>query len=766
MPLTATFPRLRRPLLLRCTLALLLAALAGCGQSRRPPPPSAAAAELEQAWAWAEGLRARQAAEPDSLAAAELVTLAYLERLRLGLGSPFRLVDQALQDPRLSQRARTRVAGALLHGTGQGWAYAVDPLALAPAAAEREDRTRETGAAHLALVEAAVAQAEDPRVGELAVRAAYGVALAEKAVAPPAPMLAAEAAALARDRRLARRDVELLLEESARGGRHPLVLVREWRTARRFQVEAPTGAERPPFLGVMASAQAVPLARAIHAAAAGQVPAPAPPSAGEPFLSPAAARRLSALVRTQAPPPSAPIRITLDRYRPALLQTRGSAARRAVQRLLEQGGSEEGFVAALARVPGEARSAHLEVLVMEAAVALRTYAQEQVWHPGFPAPSAADLKRAYGLAAVEFDRDVPLHWRPYYRRLLDQSLSDLESVLPGLTVQGLTVRFGGTRREGAAVAIHDPQRRAIHLPPGTGPGSIAHEVAHDVDWAVGRRRYGKRGAYATDLAVRGGAADHFAAAVRNLPLSPVPNLRGSAERRRRYETRPAETFARLFDGYVTAMLAARGRSNGYLSSLQDDLLTGHGNAVAPDARGAAVEAFLPLLMAASPLAPGQDAAFRARWSQRTPGPLALAAEVAGSADDAEAAPAHHPGLSLLDRTQLDPEVRARIAEVERRRAQALRTRAALVCANPLLSPVHDGEAAVRALLNHAADARIRGILLGWARARGIGGDPEVLRRAWVDGAAPGRAPDPAASWSAAPAGGGLTRFAGCDPLDR
>ncbi|WP_420126246.1 hypothetical protein [Longimicrobium sp.] len=758
MLLSGTSSRRRRPLLLRCTLALLLAALAGCGPSRRtPPPPPAAAAELEQASNWAQGLRARQA---ESLAPDELVALGYLERLRLGMGSPFRLMDYALQDPRLPPRTRTRVAGALLHATAEGRSYAVDPMALAPAGVDAAGRTRQAALRHLALVEAAVASADDARVGELAVRAAYGVALAEKAVGPTAPTLAAEAAALVRDRVLARGDARMLLEESGRTGRHPLVLVREWRAARRLQVEAPTGAERPPYLDVLASARALPLARAVRAAAAPQEVAFAPsPAFEEPFLSPAAARRLSALVRRQAPPPSAPIRITLDRYRPALLATGDGDG--AMPRLLRSGASEEGFVAELARLPKGARTHHLAVMQVEAAVALRAYAQEAVWHPGFPAPSTADLKRAYGLKAVEFDGDVPPHWRPYYRRLLDHALADLESVLPGLDVQGLTIRFGSTGREGAAVAIHDPYNRAIHLPPGTGPGSIAHEVAHDVDWALGVRRYRTRGSYATDLALRRDAADRFAAAVRALPLAPVPNMLGGAEQRRRYEARPAETFARLFDGYATAMLAARGRSNGYLSSLQDDVLTGHGTALAPDARGAAVDAFLPLLMEAAPLAPGQDATFRARWSRRTPGPLALAAEVAGGAGDAGPDEPHATGLGLLDRSQLGPHVRARIAQVQGRREQALRTRAALVCANPFLSPVHDGEAAVRALLNAAADARIRGILLGWSRARGITENPEVLKRAWVDTAAPGEEADPDAPWFAAPGGGGLARFAGC-----
>lgn len=763
MPLHRRSGRLCRPVFRSFALALPLVVLSACGERRPAPPRPAAVVTLEPAWTWAQGLRARQASRADSLAPAELVALGYLERLRLGMGSPFRLMDHALQDPRLTPEERTRLAGAMLHATAQGWTYATDPLALAPAGVDAPGRTREAARRHLALVEGTVAAADDPRVGELAVRAAYRLAQAERVVSPAAPTLAAEAAALARDRALARRDARLLLDESARAGRHPLALVREWRAARRLQVEAPTGAERPPYLEVLASARALPLAHAVRAVAAGAEPVHQAPAETEPFLSSAAARRLSALVRRQAPPPSAPVRVTLDRYRAALREVRASGGRAAVDRLLEHGGSEEGFVAELARMPQAARTPNVAVVTMEAAVALRAYAQEAVWHTGFPAPSAADLQRAYGVT-VAFDRTVPMHWRPFYRRLLDHSLADLERVMPGLDVQGLTVRFGGTGRERSAVAIHDPYGRAIHLPPGTGPGSIAHEVAHDIDWTLGVRRYRKRGSYATDLALRGDDADHFAAAVRRLPVAPAQRIAGGDEHRRRYESRPAETFARLFDGYATAMLAARGRSNGYLSSLQDDLLTGHGTAVAPDARGDAVEAFLSLLMEASPLPAGQDAAFQARWSRRTPGPLALAAEVAGPPEDAGSVSSGAAGAGLPDRAQLGARVRARIEAVQARRDQALRTRAALVCVNPFLSPVHDGEAAVRALLNDAADARIRGILLAWARARGVDEDPEVLKQAWVD-AAPADAPEQETPWFTHPAGGGLARLATCGPAD-
>jgi hypothetical protein len=243
------------------------------------------------------------------------------------------------------------------------------------------------------------------------------------------------------------------------------------------------------------------------------------------------------------------------------------------------------------------------------------------------------------------------------------------------------------------------------------------------------RRYGRRGVYATDLAMDRGEADHFAAAVRRLPL--VASARPGPEGRR-HDTRPAEAFARLFDGYVTSTLAARGRGNGYLSSLQDEVLTGHGTAVAPDARGEGTEAFLPLLMVAAPLTAAQEADFRLRWgAQRAAGPLALLTDVAAAALPDRAPSARWWWRSLVDRERLDDAVRERIAEVQRERDTALRTRADAVCANPFLSPTAEGEAAVRALIRAAADARIDAILRRFARARGVDADPAVLRAAWL-----------------------------------
>jgi len=707
--------------------AVLLAVCVACGGADRAPAPTLADTELARAWSEVRGLAGTAA---DSLSDEQVITLGYVERLRLGLGSPFRLMDFALQDPRLTPAARIRAAAAMLQATREGRAYAVDARALAALGADAAGRTAARARMHRTLIDRAVREAEDPREGELAVRAAYQLAAAENLVAQHAPTLAAQAAALARDRVLARRDAERLLAVADSAGRHPLALLREWRAERRFEVEAPTGAGWPPHLEVNASSLALPLAARVRAIAEGRgalererVPIP--------HLAPEVARRLSTLAREQDPPPSAPIQVTLDRYAAELRRTAGSrSGRTAVEGLIARGRTEERFAAELARLPAaDDPNPTVAIVELEAAVALRAYAQEAVWYPGFSAPTVADLKRNYGLAAVRFDEDIPLHWRPYYRRMLGESLADLESVLPGLDLHGLSFRFGRTGREGSAIAVHFPGPRVIHLPPGTGPGTIAHEVAHDLDWQVARTRYGRRGVYATDLAMDGDHADLFAAAVRQLPLLAAPR---AGPEGRRAETRPAEAFARLFDGYVTSILAARGRGNGYLSSLQDEVLTGHGTAVAPDAHGESAEAFLPLLMVAAPLTPAQQADFRLRWGAgRAPSPLSLLADVADAARPDAAPPSRRPWRSLADRGSLDDAVRARIAEVDRAREEALRTRVASICANPFLSAGAEGEAAVRALVNAAADARIDAILRRFARSRGIGAEPDALRAAWL-----------------------------------
>ncbi len=67
--------------------------------------------------------------------------------------------------------------------------------------------------------------------------------------------------------------------------------------------------------------------------------------------------------------------------------------------------------------------------------------------------------------------------------------------------------------------------------------------------------------------------------------------------------RPAEVFARSVDWFVAVALARDGRLNGYLSSVQDDVLTGYGTVTPPDVTGTAGQALMGLLDEVAPVYP-------------------------------------------------------------------------------------------------------------------------------------------------------------------
>jgi hypothetical protein len=357
-----------------------------------------------------------------------------------------------------------------------------------------------------------------------------------------------------------------------------------------------------------------------------------------------------------------------------------------------------------------------------------------VWFPGFSAPSDADLKRAFGLRSVEWDAGVPTSWRPYYRRMLQDALADLEVVLPSLDLRGAAFRIGATGREGLALAIHDPYGRVIALPPESGAGTIAHEVGHDLDWQVARALYRTRGAYGTEYAVRTGRGDRFATAVRRMPPPPEVPMRGGPEMQRRYAQRPPEIFARSFDGYVAASLAERGRSNGYLSAAQDELLGGPGLALTPGARDDAGP-FMEMMNVVSPVPEAARREFLARWgSGRVPSGLEVAKRIVARAGDGLApAPAARRAPGMMELLAAGEGVRAEVAAVMALRDSAVAEWSAARCANPFAAHGPRGEASVRRLADAAAAARIRGIVLLRARALGLEAAPPWLAEAWLAG---------------------------------
>ena len=198
------------------TAALLGIAVMLGSVNARPALSADAATQLERAASYFDStaVLARNARPMGARGDVLAISLGYLERLRLGLGEPFRLVDQALHDNRLDSASSSRVAWALLARLRRGDAYAVDPVVLDGAGPWAPDGHGATGAAHLALIDRTIRSASDPRVGELTVRLAYLIESGKGTLSPSAPGIATQVAALLRDRALAEEDLRDALADA------------------------------------------------------------------------------------------------------------------------------------------------------------------------------------------------------------------------------------------------------------------------------------------------------------------------------------------------------------------------------------------------------------------------------------------------------------------------------------------------------------------------------------------------------------------------
>jgi hypothetical protein len=697
--------------ILRCAVAALALVVGACGSGGPaglgPDVRRGLDAGREAAAGWIADGRSLDDVSPQTA-----IALGYLERLRIGLGSPFRLAEQALEDPRLGAETRHALVWAILARTLDRSAYQLDEAALDRAGYIGIDGPA-PGRLHAELIESAIREARDPRSGELAVRLAYAMAAAEGTLVSRAPELAAGAAALVRDRELARTDVLRLLRAAEAASADPLALLPVWRAQRSFAVEAPPLAPLSTAAELEALDVAPRLSRAVRnvgpRVAAGIPPRTRAQSA-LPLLGAAAARRLLDESERLDAPPQTPIVIAVRAHRREITErlTISPVERQVRTALVDAATSEERFAAVHAllrrRAPGEAAPA---LAALAAAVAMRTYAQEPVWFPGMGGPTGRDLEERYGLAAVRFDDDVPAAWRPYYRRMLDLALTDLLRVLPAVDLRGLTVVFGGEPDMGeATLALHDPRRRRLILPTTTAAGTLAHEVAHDLDWQVALRRYRVRGDYATDRAARA-PNDRLAARVQDLANASLEPW-SADERFAAHARRPAEVFARNVDWLVAASLAGQGRTNGYLSSVQDDLLTGYGTVRPPDISGAAGEALVTILDEVAPLYPAtRDGFLRGYGANRVLTPYDLARRVLEPA-----------GSAAASAVPLAPEaaVALRLAPIERAREAAFHAIDAWTCRAPVAAYHQGVEAARRRLVAEAAAARARGAALGLARS--------------------------------------------------
>jgi hypothetical protein len=713
-------PNLRRHLL---SLVLMSATLvAGCGRTDHSGLPPDVRRELETGRFALNGwiAQSRSGIVPADEA---VIALGYAERLRLGMGSPFRLVETVLRDPRLSEQTRHQVAWALLSRTLSGDAYEVDAVALDRAGLGHITSWPGLGAHHLRLIESAISESRDPRGGELAIRLAYKLAVMEGSLPSAAPRFATRAAAMVRDRELARRDAVQLLRSAEAVQADPLLAIARWRSERWFLVESPVMEPMPPEVEREALELAPKLAQALRLLTPRlsdvTTSRPQGPDVRPSLLTPIVAARLYELSDSMNMPPQAPVAIATRTYSRELEQAPWLDDEERERRgRLMRAWDEERFVAAKAllqrRSPFDAAPS---LTAVWAAVALRPYAQEAVWFPGFGGPTTRELEERFGFAYVRFDDAVPAEWRPYFRGMLESAVRDMQRVLPALDLRGLGVRFGAARAGVTTLAMHDPRGRVLVLPPGSSAGTIAHEIAHDLDWQVALRRYRVRGDYASDRSVRM-VEDRFAARVRNLAPDVAAMEAGTSEQLHAHAQRPAENFARAVDWFVAASLASQGRSNGYLSSVQDDVLTGYGTVRPPDITGRAGDAIINILDEVAPLYPEtRDWFLRSYGSSRAQSSYDLLRKIAEiqlpkAADVRGSVAASHA-------VAVDP-VFAAIASARGRGFSAIDE---WTCRAP--AGAHDTrlEQARRKLVVEGSAARARGVAL--QRARVLSGDAGV-----------------------------------------
>ncbi len=519
---------------------------------------------------------------PVSISPAEAVAALYLERLRLGLGSPFRLIDQALRDPALEPLGPTELAEAMLARTMMGDAYRPRPAALDLIYIVGD---RGLGSQHQAIIDSVIAGTADPRVGELSIRIAYRLASASGAVSRRAPEIATAAAAQARDRILSMRDARALFNAADRDGVGRVRLLRLWRESRRFEVERPVivplsaRAEREAVAALPSLVARIEgIARSDH---------PFPETARNLYGQNAARRRgdalpsqMAAIAAAREHPPLAPIMVAVRGYSGLLRAGEGVADRVTRLRFAGRSSNEETLAAeyALLLTRTSAAVPEADAAILTAGVALRPFAQEQAWLPGDDAPTVRDLQSRFGVA-VTYDASTRTAWRPFFQRTLEVALLDMKRVLPGFDPRGLRVHFGSSPLGDRALALHDPIRRTIFFPPNSHSGVMAHEFAHDLDWQAARREYGGTGWYRTDHALRQ-SVDQLAGALKQMASATRAD---TANTRMKGTARPTEVLARNVDWFVSASLAREGRVNGHLSAAQDPVLTGYASAITPEA---------------------------------------------------------------------------------------------------------------------------------------------------------------------------------------
>lgn len=489
----------------------------------------------------------------------------YAERLRLGLESPFRLVESAARDTRLAPDERRTISWALLSRIVRGESHQVDPAVLDRIGGP-DGRGPVPGEEHVALITDAIVHSANPRAGELAVRFAYALAQAEGIVGYAGATTVAEVAALVADREIARREAIRIIRTARTD---PIEEVSERRARRSLYVE------RPALLVPDAELErdAIRLAPTLLASLR-DLGGPDPVPAAETLSANTAEQRMALELRHMAAqlPPAPALAVTVQRYLPMLRAHAAEVDTLALRRAVH--GEALVGAATAPRAGREARRA-LGRLLVAAAVSMRSSAQDIVPFAADTSLVAAKVALELGLSSIDFDRGVPAAWKPYLLTSLSQGVRDLRRVFPAFNLSEVNVRFRMVAPADSALAMHDPRSRTLHLPAVTAGGTLVHELAHELD-RQSAVQAGLAG-YRSDAEARrsargtGSPSARVAASLRAIAEESIALPRAV----RTATERPAEIFATRVDWFVAQALAREGVSSGYLSGVQDELLTGH-----------------------------------------------------------------------------------------------------------------------------------------------------------------------------------------------
>jgi hypothetical protein len=528
-------------------------------------------------------------------AATRALSLSYLERARLGLGSPFRLVDQVVHDARLSDSVRHDVAWAVVDRLFQGDVYEIDAPALDVISQPG------TGAGHLAIIQDVIGGANDPHVATAALRIAYALAASRGVTSLTSLPIVAEVASQVRDRALAIRDLQRAVPRAREDGVDLVEEIIHSRERRALEVERPVLGARSAQERDEAIEMAPAILERIERVSAAETEA-----TSRSLLDRSAAAMLASLAAER--PPLAAIRVPVS-GRSATLRADSTLPRAALP-VIAAAANEESLIAAFAYADraSEAVSPALRRLMVSAGVALRAHAQDRVRMPSEMLSAGAVMGR-YGLKAISFDRDVPREWRPFYTQMIADALDDFELGIPGYDPVGLSFRVEMAALPDSALAMHDPRTHTIRLSAMTPSGTLTHELAHDLDWRAARRLFAKSGGYATDRSLREGAI-RLSSTVRGLTSA---RIAGRGRISPHGSSRPAEVFARSVDWFVADALGAMGRSNGYLSAIQDPLLAGFASMPADAPSQGAARALVGTLTEMTWVPDSLSAGYLARW---------------------------------------------------------------------------------------------------------------------------------------------------------